>query len=303
MNFKKIVLSILALVAISLSLHAQGTPSYFCSTWSGSGASGSITYDTKYFKYQTIYLPSDFPSMPSGAVKNIYFRLVPIRTSDSTSVQELSIKLGTTDRSAFKSIGFDTFVTNMHQVYFAAKQTFSGIGTTKKMGYWFKFPTSDFIYEHSKNLVVEISRGDVPYADTTQFRLMASKRNIGIYRTMLGHRDSTRWMNPGRENQMDVGFDINPTAVSGLRNIQASGLFPNPSTDGYFMLSLETKQAIKSLNLVLSDVTGRTVLSKQYASVGTEFAEEIDARQLSKGMYLLRITADGETMTKKLILQ
>ncbi|MBS1644188.1 MAG: T9SS type A sorting domain-containing protein [Bacteroidetes bacterium] len=162
---------------------------------------------------------------------------------------------------------------------------------------------SDFIYEHSKNLVVEISRGDIPYADTTQFRLMASKRAIGNYRSMHGHRDSTRWMNPGRDSQLDIGFDINPTAVSGIRNIQASGLFPNPSTDGYFMLTMETKQAIKSLSLDILDVTGRVVLSKQYGSVSTEFAREIDARQLSKGMYLLRIEADGETMTKKLLLQ
>ncbi|MBS1644187.1 MAG: hypothetical protein JST36_04045 [Bacteroidetes bacterium] len=120
------------MITISLSLNAQGTPTYYCSTWSGSGGTNSYTFDTKNIRFQTIYLPSDFPTMPNGAVKNIYFRLYPIRTFDSATYLDVSIKLGTTDRSVFQSIGYDTFITNMHQVYFAAKQTFTGIATTKK---------------------------------------------------------------------------------------------------------------------------------------------------------------------------
>lgn len=304
MNFKKIALSFLALLTISLSLHAQGTPQYYFSVWDGSSSTGWFNIDNMGSRCQSIFYPTDFPDMPSGAVKNIYFRLYPIATSvDTATYHNLEIKLGTTTRDTFRWINndWDTFVTNMHPVYFASSQFFNGI-LTKGRGYWLKFPAADYIYEHNKNLVVEISQGWEPFNRNNRFRLMASKTTKNP-RTLTGYKDSLRAYNAGTKVLLDVGFDINPTGVAGVSNIQALGLFPNPSTDGYFVLSLESGKAIKTLSVAIMDVTGRKVLRKEYVAVGTEFGQEIDARQLPKGSYIVLINADGEKITRKLLLQ
>ncbi|MBS1644051.1 MAG: T9SS type A sorting domain-containing protein [Bacteroidetes bacterium] len=219
---------------------------------------------------------------------------------DTCSYHNLEIRLGYTTKTQFNLTAEDSLITGLTPVYFASTRFFSGL--LSGMGTWLKFPVSDFILDHKSNLVIEISNGIEPTQNNGKFDLIASNKTNPIARSIIAPKDSAIG-SAGISNVLDVGFDINPTGVAGINNIQAMGLFPNPSTDGYFVLSLESGKAIKTLSVAIMDVTGRTVLRKEYASVGTEFGQEIDARQLPKGCYMVLINADGEKITRKLLLQ
>jgi len=102
---------------------------------------------------------------------------------------------------------------------------------------------------------------------------------------------------------MDIGFDLLPVGVSELSNIRGIGLFPNPATDGRFNISLDAKQAIKEIAVTVTDITGREVLSRQYANPGSSFFEEINLSGAARGMYFVRIVADGEVISRRVSIQ
>lgn len=289
-------------IFIVANIACAQAPSYIISNWVKGASTAQFTFSSWSQRIQSIYYPSDLKAIPDGAVKYIYFRMGrsnPVLL-DTCSYHNLEIRLGYTTKTQFNLTAEDSLITGLTPVYFASTRFFSGL--LSGMGTWLKFPVSDFILDHKSNLVIEISNGIEPTQNNGKFDLIASNKTNPIARSIIAPKDSAIG-SAGISNVLDVGFDINPTGVAGINNIQAMGLFPNPSTDGYFVLSLESGKAIKTLSVAIMDVTGRTVLRKEYASVGTEFGQEIDARQLPKGCYMVLINADGEKITRKLLLQ
>lgn len=102
---------------------------------------------------------------------------------------------------------------------------------------------------------------------------------------------------------MDVGFDIAPNGVPGIENLRSLGLFPNPCAEAHFMLSLSAKKPMRTLCITLTDAAGRQARYKEFHGVGTDFFEGIPTAGLAKGLYLARITAGGESLSRKLIIK
>jgi bacillolysin len=73
---------------------------------------------------------------------------------------------------------------------------------------------------------------------------------------------------------------------------------PNP-TNGIISLSLSTSD---NVNVELFDIQGRKCFSKSYLNTNTIFNQEINLGQFEKGMYLINVTSNGKTATKKLII-
>ncbi len=73
---------------------------------------------------------------------------------------------------------------------------------------------------------------------------------------------------------------------------------PNP-TNGTVLLRLTTPDEV---NVDLFDIQGRKCYSNHYQSSNTIFNQEINFGQLEKGMYLINVTSNGKTVTKKVII-
>lgn len=77
-------------------------------------------------------------------------------------------------------------------------------------------------------------------------------------------------------------------------------LLPNPARD-------QVNVTINGLTghevqLTLSDITGKTVLSETLSSVGKEMKHRLNLNALSKGIYIVRIKTDDQVKTERLIL-
>ena len=53
----------------------------------------------------------------------------------------------------------------------------------------------------------------------------------------------------------------------------------------------------------ISDVTGRTVFTREYRDVGNVFAENIVVNNISSGIYLLQISNGNKMSTRKLVIE
>ena len=81
---------------------------------------------------------------------------------------------------------------------------------------------------------------------------------------------------------------INENAISGLK------IYPNPVTSG--ILFIETT-ANAEKNVVLYDILGKQVVNT------TTSTNEVNVSNLQKGLYIVKITEEGNTATRKLIIQ
>ncbi|MEC4003645.1 M4 family metallopeptidase [Flavobacterium sp. SUN052] len=108
---------------------------------------------------------------------------------------------------------------------------------------------------------------------------------------------------PGVQNE---GVLIDNFVVTGsfvLSNQQnAFSLFnisPNPS-NGLITVQLSSSDDVK---MDLFDIRGRKCFSNIYKNSNPIFNQEVDFGSLQKGVYLLNISSDGKTSTKKIIIE
>ncbi|KAA9325025.1 SBBP repeat-containing protein [Adhaeribacter soli] len=77
-------------------------------------------------------------------------------------------------------------------------------------------------------------------------------------------------------------------------------LYPNPS-NGKFQLQLSGLKA-SSAELIITDLTGKTILQKQVKANSGNITENIELKA-AKGIYLLQIKADQQVITRKVIVE
>jgi hypothetical protein len=75
-------------------------------------------------------------------------------------------------------------------------------------------------------------------------------------------------------------------------------VYPNPN-NGLFRMSFET-EGVKDIKVDITDELGRVVFSKQLGKVSGQYKEDFDLRGEAQGMYIMRITVDGQTAYKKI---
>ncbi|WP_053002304.1 zinc-dependent metalloprotease [Kordia jejudonensis] len=77
-------------------------------------------------------------------------------------------------------------------------------------------------------------------------------------------------------------------------------LYPNPNK-GEFSLSFNS-QSGQDIDVAVHDISGRLVMNQNYNATAT-FKENISLKNVSSGMYLITVTDQDKTVTKKLIVE
>jgi len=84
-----------------------------------------------------------------------------------------------------------------------------------------------------------------------------------------------------------VGFGVN--------------IIPNPS-NGTFNLVIHGVKDMET-KVIISDITGKTIFQDQDRPTGQEFTKAVDLTGYPKGIYMVKIQTDTQSITKKLVIQ
>lgn len=105
----------------------------------------------------------------------------------------------------------------------------------------------------------------------------------------------------------DIMHDCIPvTSIVGIKEIQQQPpvvtVSPNPVSD---LLNITiTAGTADRVQLIISDITGKKVYQDNISTAGTGiFSFSHSVKNLSKGMYLLSINAEGAVSTSKFVVQ
>jgi plastocyanin len=90
------------------------------------------------------------------------------------------------------------------------------------------------------------------------------------------------------------------TGLGELNTIEMLKLYPNPNK-GKFMLSLKS-QVEKDIEIACLNLLGEKVVDGRYSIVGNSLETEINLSSVAKGLYLVRITANGKSIYRKVIV-
>jgi hypothetical protein len=97
--------------------------------------------------------------------------------------------------------------------------------------------------------------------------------------------------------------NINITAVTGIKEINplsAFNLYPNPASTEFIIEGSDTSEKI---HYSLYNVLGLEIKSGEIQANGGFFNEKIIIGELSRGMYLIKLSDKKYTWTKKLNLE
>lgn len=95
-------------------------------------------------------------------------------------------------------------------------------------------------------------------------------------------------------------FDIFYTGVTDLAKGWDINIFPNPTT-GQFTVALEGITG--DVDLSITDVAGKLIRNWNYSNVNTGWKTAIDASELAKGIYILKVQSGNEVKNIKLSIQ
>ncbi len=301
----------IALLTIVMDGFGQ-TPTYQFSNFSGisapSGGSGGTELE---YKQQCLYTSHDFPGMPIGWVKAIYCRVARgytvVNPAGNCTLKKFTLKIGYTYDSVYRKGAQDSFRSGLTAIY--GPDTFSVPCSQSVGGAWIRIPViqNAFHFDHEHFFAVEIawgpndtgSSGFPPLAGTHIYQDGLS-RSAYVYDRSITKPVPPMGI-PFGPAKYDLGFDLGgpSTAITSFSNIQGIGLFPNPAPGGRFNISLDAKQPMKEVRVRITDVTGRVLHSRQFSNPGKSFFEEMNLSGAAPGMYFVRITADGETFSRR----
>jgi hypothetical protein len=119
------------------------------------------------------------------------------------------------------------------------------------------------------------------------------------------HTDKARVMVEGHDN---IFFAINaadftvqnPTASLEDNSLASFSMYPNPS-NGSFHLSFDATD--KEVSIEVSDLKGAVIKNLHYTDVGGRFAQRLALNEISRGLYILRITNGSNSVSKKILIE
>ncbi|RYU78302.1 T9SS type A sorting domain-containing protein [Hymenobacter persicinus] len=87
--------------------------------------------------------------------------------------------------------------------------------------------------------------------------------------------------------------------VAALRELSVS-CYPNPTAG---LMTLAVQGPARAIALELVDALGRPVLQQQVSHRGGATQHPLDLQSLTKGMYLLRLTTEGQTTSRRIVVE
>ncbi len=103
------------------------------------------------------------------------------------------------------------------------------------------------------------------------------------------------WMIDNLRIQGTTAVRDYPMLPEGIR------IYPVPST-GLLNVSIQMKESISELQVVLVSLTGRELLAERFDHPGDSFNQQFDLSHLPNGAYLMKFTAGDQTIVRKVIL-
>ena len=93
---------------------------------------------------------------------------------------------------------------------------------------------------------------------------------------------------------------IVPTELEEVFDIQQIAVYPNPS-NGKVFVGFNAKEQT-SIRLTVMNMTGSTVLEKEYKNIFGGFVSELDLASQAKGCYLIKINSKQGSFVRKVVL-
>jgi hypothetical protein len=84
--------------------------------------------------------------------------------------------------------------------------------------------------------------------------------------------------------------------------IEGLEVYPNPS-QGQFSITVTLREAFQQATLRILDVQGKEVWKNARKHPAANWSESLDLNALPKGIYTVELNADGQKVTRKMILQ
>lgn len=94
----------------------------------------------------------------------------------------------------------------------------------------------------------------------------------------------------------DLSFFKNSTASIKNKAIEGFATYPNPVTNNTFTI---TSNSSSKKDFAIFNVLGKKVLSSNFSGVKSN----VDVSAISAGIYILKVTEEGKTATKKLVIR
>jgi hypothetical protein len=93
-----------------------------------------------------------------------------------------------------------------------------------------------------------------------------------------------------------IGTYVNTTASVGRNSIEGFATYPNPVTNNRFTI---TSNSSNKKAITIFNVLGKKVLSSSFSGAKSD----VDVSAISSGIYILKVTENGKTATKKLVIR
>jgi len=89
--------------------------------------------------------------------------------------------------------------------------------------------------------------------------------------------------------------------IEAINNINSTAtVYPNPVTNGWFMIALDAASENKQLTVVLTDISGKRVLTNGFISNGVN--QRINITKLTHGVYIMNLINEKSISVKKIVI-
>lgn len=258
----------------------------------------------RHWAAECIYYPRDFPGMTKGTINNVYIRAGKQTRHLIFEIYGLKIRMKNTQAMAYPHGGSAPAVKDSLLIGRNGNLVANHLSLSPQYqvdSQWIQVPlnVASFSYSGLDNIVVQISADS--FSNTTLL-LSDAGTTAPAYRMIETVSDSVTGISVA--DILDIGFDIGPpTSASVINNFKSVGLFPNPSTDGRFNIFIETRRPVLYTSVTVTDAIGRTLFSRHYDEAGTSISRQIELAAAAKGVYFVKIEADGDLMVRRVTIE
>lgn len=238
------------------------------------------------------------PTATVAISANTFQNATPITFSGTADVRITTPSIGYTGASGNGSIFVGATIPS---------QTFliEGINTTNYSNIEMSFGHYKSTNAGSNELTVEVSSDGTNWTPLTYSRATGTATSNWILITPTGTIPATsnlriKFTNPTNSGTaLSVGFRVDDVKLTGtslsVKDNAIAGLkvYPNPVTNGKFFIATDSNT---EKTVAIFDVLGKQV-------VNTKVLETVNVSNLKSGVYIIKITEESKTATRKLVIK
>lgn len=163
------------------------------------------------------------------------------------------------------------------------------------------FLTNNIVVTAPENFEVSLSEMTGYMESVTLVQESGTVENTTVYvRLIAGLSDGTYMgdiiasSSPAANKNLPVNGEVTNTLSNDLFESSDFAIYPNPTSTGF--VNIRTNSGV-NINVQIFNVLGKIVLNQSVSN------KQLDVSTLKTGVYIIRISQDGNTATKKLIIK